>query len=60
VPFDTPTLKEIWRTAPYLYNGSAVTMKEVLTKFNKNDKHGKTSQMSEQEIEALAEYVLSL
>jgi len=60
VPFDTPTLKEIWRTAPYLYNGSAVTIKEVLTKFNINDKHGKTSKMTEKEIEALAEYILSL
>jgi len=60
VPFDTPTLREVWRTAPYLYNGSAVTMKEILTKFNKDNKHGKTSNMSEKEIEALAEYVLSL
>ncbi len=60
VPFDTPTLKEIWRTAPYLYNGSAVTIKDVITKFNKNDKHGETSKMSEQEIEALAQYILSL
>jgi len=60
VPFDTPTLKEVWRTVPYLYNGSAVTMKEVLTKFNKDDKHGKTSKMTGKEIEALAEYVLSL
>ena len=60
IPFDTPTLKEIWRTAPYLYNGSAVTIKDVLTIFNKNDKHGVTSNLSEAEIEALALYVLSL
>ena len=59
-PFDTPTLREIWRTAPYLYNGSAVTIKDVLTKFNKDDKHGITSKMTEQEIDALAEYILSL
>ena len=58
--FDTPTLREIWRTAPYLYNGSAVTIKEVLMKFNKEDKHGTTSKMSEQEIEALEQYILSL
>ena len=60
IPFDTPTLKEIWRTAPYLYNGSAVTIKDVLTTFNKDDKHGITSKMTEKEIEALAEYILSL
>jgi YVTN family beta-propeller protein len=60
VPFDTPTLKEIWRTAPYLYNGSAATIKEILTAFNKNDRHGVTSNLSEDELEALAQYVLSL
>jgi len=60
VPFDTPTLKEVWRTAPYLYNGSAVTIREVLTVFNRNDRHGVTSNLSEAEIEALALYVLSL
>ena len=60
VAFDTPTLKEVWRTAPYLYNGSATTIKDVLTKFNKNDRHGVTSNMSEKEIEALEQYILSL
>ncbi len=60
VPFDTPTLKEVWRTAPYLYNGSALTIKEVLTIFNKNDKHGVTSNLTEKEIEALEQYILSL
>ena len=59
-PFDTPTLREIWRTAPYLYNGSAVTIRDVLTKFNKDDKHGVTSKMTEQEIDALEEYILTL
>ena len=60
VAFDTPTLREAWRTAPYLYNGSAATIKDVLTKFNKDDRHGATSKMSEQEIEALELYILSL
>jgi len=58
--FDTPTLREVWRTAPYLYNGSALTIKDVLVKFNQNDKHGVTSTMSEKEIEALEQYILSL
>ncbi len=58
--FDTPTLKEVWRTAPYLYDGRARTMKEVLTQYNKDDQHGLTSKLSEQEINDLAEYVLSL
>jgi YVTN family beta-propeller protein len=58
--FDTPTLVEVWRTAPYLYDGRTTDMKEVLTKHNKDDKHGKTSKLSEQEINDLVEYVLSL
>ena len=58
--FDTPTLIEVWRSPPYLHDGRAATMKDVLTEFNKDDKHGHTSDLSETEIEQLAEYVMSL
>jgi DNA-binding beta-propeller fold protein YncE/mono/diheme cytochrome c family protein len=58
--FDTPTLIEVWRTAPYLYNGRAKTIKEVMTKYNADDKHGKTSNLTDEEIYNLAEFVLSL
>jgi cytochrome c peroxidase len=58
--FDTPTLVEIWRTAPYLHDGKAPTLREVFTKFNKNDHHGKTSRLSESELDALIEYLKSL
>jgi hypothetical protein len=37
------TLAELWRTAPYLHDGSAATLKDVLTTKNVGDKHGKTS-----------------
>jgi cytochrome c peroxidase len=57
--FDTPTLVEIWRTAPYLYDGRATTIEEVLTKFNPDDKHGVTSNLTEKEIKDLAQFVLS-
>ena len=57
--FDTPTLCENWRTAPYLYDGRAATIKEVLTTYNKDDRHGITSVLSEEEIDCLAEYVLT-
>ncbi len=56
---DTPTLVEAWRTAPYLLDGRAATIEEVLTKFNPNDKHGTTSKLSKQEVTDLSEYVLS-
>lgn len=58
--FITPTLVEVWRTAPYLHDGRAVTMQEVLTKFNRANKHGVTSHLTPKQVDELAEYVLSL
>jgi cytochrome c peroxidase len=58
--FDTPTCVELWCTGPYLHDGSAVTLKDMLTTMNPDDKHGKTSHLSEEEISALIEYLLSL
>ena len=58
--FDTPTCIELWRTGPYLHDGSAVTLKDVLSVMNPDDKHGKTSHLSKNEIDALVEYLLSL
>ena len=58
--FDTPTLVEVWRTSPYLHDGRAATMKEVLTIYNPGDKHGTTSGLSEKQIDNLVEFVLSL
>ncbi len=60
VAFDTPILNEVWRTAPYLYDGRAATMKDVLTLYNQNDKHGVTSSLTEEEIDDLVEYIMSL
>lgn len=58
--FDTPTLVELWRTAPYLHDGSAATLQEVLTSSNKNDQHGQTSRLTADQIHDLVEYLLSL
>ncbi len=58
--YDTPTLVELWRTAPFLYDGRAETIQEVFRKYNVGDKHGITSGMTEKELDDLAEYVLSL
>ncbi|MBN1343041.1 MAG: c-type cytochrome [Phycisphaerae bacterium] len=57
--FDTPTLIEVWRTAPYLYDGRAAAIKDVLTKFNTKDRHGATSGLTQEQIGDLAEYVLT-
>ena len=56
---DTPTLIEVWRTAPYLYDGRSGTMMDVLTRDNKEDKHGATRRLSKEELRDLAEYVMS-
>jgi DNA-binding beta-propeller fold protein YncE/mono/diheme cytochrome c family protein len=58
--FDTPTLRELWRTSPYLHDGSAATIRDVLTTRNPKDEHGKTSQLTARQIDDLAEYLLSL
>jgi YVTN family beta-propeller protein len=58
--FDTPTLVEGWRTAPYLHDGSAATMRDVLTTCNPLDRHGKTSHLTPPQIDDLAAYLLSL
>jgi cytochrome c peroxidase len=58
--FYTPTLIELWRTAPYLHDGSAVTIRDVVTTHNPRDEHGRTSNLSSSEIDDLCAYVLSL
>ncbi|MCP4313574.1 MAG: c-type cytochrome [Bacteroidetes bacterium] len=58
--FDTPALNEAWRNSPYLYDGRALTLKEVITIFNKSDQHGRTSNLSDQEVKDLEEYLESL
>lgn len=54
--WDTPTLIEVWRTAPYLFDGRAATMKEVF----EVHKHGIDKKLSQADLEALVEYVNSL
>ncbi|MBO8163999.1 MAG: beta-propeller fold lactonase family protein [Brevibacillus sp.] len=58
--FDTPTLRGVWATAPYLHDGSAQTIYDVLVTRNPQGKHGRVQELSEEELEALIEYVLSI
>ena len=58
--FDTPTLVETWRTAPYLHDGSAATLRDVLTTRNKADRHGKTAQLTKEQLDDLVAYLMSL
>jgi 2-keto-4-pentenoate hydratase/DNA-binding beta-propeller fold protein YncE len=54
---DTPTLKGVWATAPYLHDGSAKTLREVLTTKNNKQLHGKTASLSDQQIDDLVSYL---
>jgi len=58
--FDTPSLVEVWRSGPYLHDGRADTVREVLTLFNDDDQHGVTSKLAPAEIDDLVAFVLSL
>lgn len=58
--FDTPTLIEVWRTAPYLHTGQYTTVLQLL----RDGRHGENLHsldgLSEQQLADLAEFVLSL
>lgn len=58
--FDTPSLIETWRTAPYLHDGRYVKMRDVYAEGKHGDVLVDMDALSEQEINDLSEYVLSL
>jgi hypothetical protein len=56
--FDTPTLHDLFDSAPYLHDGSAATLREVLVTRNPEDRHGRTSHLTEAEIDDLILWLL--
>lgn len=54
---DTPQLMNIALTAPYLHDGSAKTLEEIWTVFNPTDKHGRTNDLTKDELNDLIEYL---
>jgi YVTN family beta-propeller protein len=58
--FDTPSLRGIYKTPPYLHDGRAETLLDVLTTNNPQDRHGGTSHLSEPELADLVAYLESL
>ena len=58
--FDTPTLVEVWRTAPYLHDGRYTTIRQLLVEGRHGLPRGRAGDLDEQEIGDLAEFVLSL
>lgn len=58
--FDTPTLLGLWDTAPYLHDGSAATVKDVLTTANPTGQHGDISSLTSDQVDQLVQYLLQL
>ncbi len=51
--FITPTLVEIWRSAPYTYTGAVTDVKDIIKKFT-------STALTDAELSDLAEFVLSI
>jgi len=58
--FDSPTLIECWRTAPYMHDGKYTTMKDLFVKGKHGKKAGDIDKLTQEQINDLVEYVLSL
>lgn len=55
--FDTPTLKGIWNTGPYLHDGSASNLLAVITSSNPSNQHGSTSSLTTTQKNQLVAYL---
>jgi YVTN family beta-propeller protein len=50
-------LTNVALTAPYLHDGSAATLEEIWTVYNPDDKHGRTNDLTKDELNDLVEYL---
>jgi cytochrome c peroxidase len=55
--FDTPQLMSLALTAPYLHDGSAASLEEIWTVYNPHDRHGRTNDLTKDELNDLIEYL---
>ena len=58
--FDVPQLDRIYEKPPYLHNGEALSLEEIWTVYNNDDKHGVTSNMTKEQLNDLIEFLKSL
>ncbi|MDR2791472.1 MAG: YVTN family beta-propeller repeat-containing protein [Tannerellaceae bacterium] len=57
--FDTPTLRELWRTAPYLFDGRAPTIESIFT-IHRHGIETLRPAITPKEIQSLTQYLRSL
>ena len=58
--FDTPTLVEVWRTAPYLHDGRYATIRELRVEGKHGQVVGRAADLDRQPADDLIEFFLSL
>lgn len=58
--FDSPTLIETWRTAPYLHDGRYTSIRELLIEGRHGLRGSRHRDLTDQELADLVEFVLSL
>lgn len=58
--FDVPHLNNIYDSAPYLHNGMAQTLEEIWTRYNLENRHGATNDMTKDQLNDLIEYLNTL
>ncbi len=58
--FDIPQLERIYEKPPYLHNGEALTLEEIWTVYNPDDRHGVTSDMTKEQLNDLIEFLKTL
>jgi YVTN family beta-propeller protein len=58
--YDVPHLNNIYDSAPYLHNGIADTLEEIWTKYNPNDQHGVTNDLTKDQLNDLIEFLKTL
>jgi mono/diheme cytochrome c family protein len=57
---DTPTLRGLWGSAPYLHDGSAASLRAVLRDKNPGNLHGTTSHLTDADLANLEIYLMTL
>jgi cytochrome c peroxidase len=58
--YDTPSLIEGHRTSPYLHDGRAMTLKQVFTDHDEQERHGNAKRLTDAELDDLVAYLRSL
>ncbi len=58
--FETPSLLGLYDSEPFLHDGSAASLRDVLTNRNPDDRHGQTSDLTAADLDDLIAFLLSL